>query len=243
MKKILMSAILLISLSDSVYPCFDTYLFLRRGSMVYPRNMLIVDLNNEYSFNRIGSPQNDVFMLNGNLYYGVTDEFSVQFSLGSGEKPRDDFGIDSYGIRGVYNLFSSMAGGYTLDFIAEGNGSLDGTENGMTVSIPNIFRSGELTYVLHPATRFEFGRNNISAGGHTGIFYDFNGAGIIGAGAEYMSVHGSSSAVNRMTRSELSASLFLGAKIGGSLYIQNEIAKGVSNSRDFGFALTTKVIL
>jgi hypothetical protein len=38
-------------------------------------------------------------------------------------------------------------------------------------------------------------------------------------------------------------SIFLGAKIGDRFYLQNEIAKGLANSRDIGFAITAKVIL
>jgi hypothetical protein len=243
MKKIVITIALISLFASTAYPCFDTYLFLRKGSMVYPQRSLVFDLNNEYSFNSVGAPQNDMFFLNGNIYYGIARNFSVQFSLGSGEKPRNDFKIDSYGIRGVYNLFSSEAQDYTLDVIAEHAGRFDGAENEMTFSLPNIFRSEQLTYVVHPTATYAFEDKNMTVGGHTGLFYDFNESGVIGVGAEYASVQSSSSAGQRITQSEFSASLFLGAHLGSSIYLQNEIAKGVSNSRDFGFALTTKVIL
>ena len=225
------------------YPCFDTYLFLRKGSMVYPYKSLVLELNNEYSFNNINNPQNDMFFLNGNVYYGIGKKFSLQFGIGSSDKPRNDFKIDHYGIRGVYNLFAAEASDYTLDFIAEENGKFDGLENELTISLPNIFRTNEFTYVLHPTTSYTFDSKDLTIGGHTGLFYNFDETGIMGIGAEYASVQSSSSAGQKITKSEFSASLFFGAHIGRSVYLQNEIAKGLSNSRDFGFALTTKVII
>jgi hypothetical protein len=243
MKKIVITVVLLSLFASTAYPCFDTYLFLRRGSMVYPYKSIVFDLNNEYSFNKLGSPQNDMFFLNGNIYYGVVRNFSVQFSLGSGEKPRNDFKIDSYGIRGVYNLYTSGTQDYTLDVIGEHAGRFDGVENEATFSLPNIFRFDQFTYVLHPTASYVFEDKNMTMGGHTGLFYDFNQTGVVGVGAEYASVQSSSSAGQRITQSEFSASLFLGAYLGSNIYLQNEIAKGLANSRDFGFALTTKVIL
>lgn len=243
MKKIVITIALLSLLVSTAYSCFDTYLFLRKGSMVYPYKSLVIDLNNEYSFNSLSIPQNDAFFLNGNIYYGTGRNFSVQFSLGSGEKPRNDFKIDSYGLRSVYNLYSSNIQDYTLDVIAEHRGRFDGAENEMTFSLPNIFRTDEITYVLHPTASFVFVEKDMTIGGHTGLFYTFNESGVIGMGAEYASVQSSSSAGQRLTHSEVSASFFLGAHLGRSIYLQNEIAKGLTNSRDFGFALTTKVIL
>lgn len=243
MKKFILTTVILSMFATTAYPCFDTYLFLRKGSMVYPYRSLVLDVNNEYSFNNIGTPENDMFFLNGNIYYGAARNFSIQLSLGSGEKPRNDFRIDTYGLRGVYHLYSSEVQDYTLDIIAEQVGTFDGTENEMTFSLPNIFHSDQLTYVIHPTATYTFEDKDMTIGGHTGVFYDFNQTGIIGVGAEYASVQSSSSAGQRITQSEFAASLFLGAYIGKSVYLQNEIAKGLANSRDFGFALTTKVIL
>ncbi len=242
MKKIFIIVTFLSLFANTAYPCFDTYLFLRKGSMVYPYKSLVLDLNAEYSFNSLNKPQNDMFFSNGNLYYGAVNNFSLQFSLGSSEKSRNDFKVDSYGLRGVYNLYSSNIQVYTLDVIAEYRGRFNGAENEMTFSLPNIFRTDEITYVLHPTASFMFGKNDMTIGGHTGLFYNLNETGLIGMGAEYASVQSSSSAGQRLTQSEFSASLFLGAHLGSSFYLQNEIAKGLANSRDFGFALTTKVI-
>ena len=243
MKNFVITIALLSLFVSTAYSCFDTYLFLRKGSMVYPYKSLVLDLNAEYSFNNMNNPQNDMFFSNGNFYYGVARNFSLQFSLGSGEKPRNDFKIDSYGLRSVYNLYSSNLQDYTLDVIAEQRGRFDGTENEFTFSLPNIFRTEMFTYVLHPTASYMFATKDMTIGGHTGLFYNFNETGVIGIGAEYASVQSSSSAGQRITESEFAASLFLGAHLGSSIYLQNEIAKGLANSRDFGFALTTKVIL
>ncbi|MDI6765470.1 MAG: hypothetical protein QME52_01380 [Bacteroidota bacterium] len=243
MKKIIFIVVLLSLLPTNAYPCFDTYLFLRKGSMVYPYKSLVLDLNAEYSFNSMSNPQNDMFFSNGNLYYGAAQNLSLQISLGSGEKPRNDFKLDSYSLRGVYNLYSSNVQDYTLDVIAEHRGLFNGTENELTISLPNIFQNTEITYVLHPTASFVFEEKDIAIGGHTGLFYNFNESGIIGIGGEYASVQSSSSAGQRITQSEFAVSIFLGAHLGSSIYLQNEIAKGLANSRDFGFALTTKVIL
>ncbi len=59
------------------FACFDTFLFLRKGSMVYPYRSLVLELNNEYSFNNINNPQNDMFYLNGNIYYGIIKNISL----------------------------------------------------------------------------------------------------------------------------------------------------------------------
>ena len=45
---------------------------------------------------------------------------------------------------------------------------------------------------------------------------------------------------SRIVEGEAAASLFIGAMIGENLFIQNELAKGLANSRDFGVALTIK---
>lgn len=242
MRKFFLSLAALLILSYTAYPCFDTYLFLRKGSMVYPYKSVVFELAGEYSFNRVNSPQEDMFFSNGSIYYGMAPNFSIQLSIGSGEKQRDDFKFDTYGIRGVYNVYSSLNNDYTLDLIMEHRGGGDG-EKEIEFSVPNIFRFSKLTYVLHPSVNYALKANEFTPGGHTGLFYDFNESGIIGIGAEYASVHSSSYSGHRITKSEVSASLFLGAHIGSNFYIQNEFAKGLANSRDFGFAITTKLAL
>ncbi len=75
----------------------------------------------------------------------------------------------------------------TLYFIAEENGHLDGLENELTISLPNIFRTNNFTYELHPNSSHVFEFKNLTIGRHTGVFYNFNETGIIGFGAKYAS--------------------------------------------------------
>lgn len=241
MRKIILSIVVFLILTPPAYPCFDTYLFLQKASMVYPHKSTLLELSGEYSFNRVSSPGEDMFFANGSFYYGMTKNFSVQLSLGSGEKERKDFELDTYGVRGVYNVYSSSSRLYTLDFI--GAYYRGAEESEVEFSVPNIFHISELTYVLHPSFNYTINSKEFTPGVHTGLFYGFNESGIIGVGAEYASVHSSSYAGKRITQSEVSASLFFGAYIGKNFYIQNELAKGLANSRDFGFAVTTKITL
>lgn len=234
--------VLLLSLTYTAYPCFDTYLFLKKGSMVYPYRTLIFELVGEYSINSLKALQNDSFTSIGSIYYGLAKDFSIQFTVGSDEKSRDYFKVDYYGIRGVYNLYTSHMNKYTLDVILEHRGNFTEKINEFEVSLPNIFHLSNLTYVIHPTASYGLESKDFTLGGHLGAFYTFNESGIIGIGAEYASVHSSSYAGHRLTKSEYSASVFFGAKIGERIYIQNEIAKGLANSRDIGFALTIKVI-
>lgn len=243
MKKIFFVAVQLFLLIDMTYACFDTYLFVRRGSMVYPYRSAVAEFTGEYSVNQLGAPQNDAFFSNLNFYYGLGENYSVQLSLGSSERARNEFSLDKFGLRGVYNIISSSNSDYTLDVIAQYSGERTTANNEFELSLPNIFRSDDMIYVIHPTLGYASDAKETSVGGHVGVFRNVNEQGIIGIGAEYASMFGSSYAGNRLTESEFSASLFLGAHIGNSIYIQNEIAKGLVNSRDFGFALTTKIIL
>lgn len=243
MKKIILLFWAIAFLTSTVYPCFDTYLFLKRASMVYPFKSLVLELNGEYSINSLRSPQDDAFLSTGNIYYGLLKNFSLQLSLGSDEKPRNEFKIDYYAIRGVYNLYSSFMNRYTLDITFEHRGKLNEKNNEVEVSLPNIFYVSNLVYVIHPTASYGIESKDLTLGGHAGAFYTFNEVGLIGLGFEYASTHSSSYAGQRLTKSEYSASLFLGAKIGERIYLQNEIAKGLANSRDIGFAITTKIIL
>jgi hypothetical protein len=201
-------------MTGSAFPCFDTYFFLQKGSMVYPYRSVVLDLNGEYSFNSINSPQEDMFFSNGNIYYGIANELSIQFSMGSGEKERNSFKLDTYGIRAVYNMYSSGNNNYTLDVIGEHNGGVENGEREFELSFPNIFHFEELTYVIHPKISYAVKAEEYTPGAHAGLFYDFNESGVIGV--EYASVHSSSYAGNRITQNELSASLFFGARIGNN---------------------------
>jgi len=243
MRKLILVLGVIVFLTSTAYPCFDTYLFLKRGSMVYPFRSLVLELNGEYSINSLRSPGDDSFLSMGSIYYGLWRNFSVQFSIGSDEKARDEFRIDYYAVRGVYNLYSSFMNRYTLDVIFEHRGKLTERNNEFEVSLPNIFHLSNFTYVIHPVISYGVESKDFTAGGHAGAFYTFSETGIVGVGFEYASVHSSSYAGQRLTKSEYSASLFLGAKIGDRIYLQNEIAKGLANSRDIGFAITTKIIL
>ncbi|CUU00580.1 hypothetical protein JGI1_00015 [Candidatus Thermokryptus mobilis] len=243
MKRFLFTVAILALITTTAYPCFDTYLFLKRGSMVYPFRSLVFELNGEYSINSLSLPGEDTFLSMGSIYYGLAQNFSLQFTLGSDEKVRNEFKIDYYGISGVYNLYSTLTGSYTLDLIFAHRGKLNEKSNEFEISIPNIFRASNFTYVIHPTASYGLESKEFTLGAHAGIFYTFNEIGIIGVGAEYASVHSSSYAGQRLTKSEYSTSVFFGARIGERFYLQNEIAKGLANSRDIGFAITAKVIL
>lgn len=242
MKKVISILALIVFSAYNVYACFDTYLFLKKSSLVYPHKSLVFELNGEYSINKINNPYEDSFLSNGNLYYGIAERFSMQFSLGSGEKSRDVFKLDNLGIRGVYNLFSSLNKNFTTDLILEYHGEFSDLLGDFEFSVPNIFRFSEITYIIHPTLNYNLSDKNFQVGGHTGVFYNFNDNGIIGIGAEYLSPQSSSYSGNRVTKSEFATSLFFGAHIGNKIFIQNEIAKGLANSRDFGFAVTLKFI-
>ncbi|MBU1297628.1 MAG: hypothetical protein KKB77_00545 [Bacteroidetes bacterium] len=243
MRKSLLIIATLIIINSSVYPCFDTYLFLNKGSMVYPYKSAVLELTGEYSVNQFENPHEDAFLSNGSFYYGLGEKFSFQLSLGSDEKSRDNFKLDFYSIKAVYNVHTSNLNDYTLDLMLQYRRGMNNTLDEIELSLPNIFRFSELTYVIHPVANYSVNDKNYQIGGHTGIFYDFNESGVIGFGAEYASPQSGSYAGERITKSEVAASIFLGAKIGNFLYVQNELAKGLSNSRDFGFALTAKFLI
>ena len=228
---------------NQAFACFDTYLFLKKSSMVYPKKSLVLEANGEYSFTKFKDPSEDMFFTFGNLYYGVSDRFSIQMSIGSGEKPRGEFKLDSYGIRGVYNVYTSPIRFFTVDFILEQRGMFTEQANEIEISTPVIFYGNTFTYVVHPTFNYGLNSENFTWGGHLGLFYNLSSSSLVGFGIEYASVHSSSYAGQRLTESESSTSVFFGTYLGNRLYLQNEIAKGLSNSRDIGFALTTKFII
>lgn len=243
MKKFFLTLTAFLFVIQGSYACFDTYLFLHKRSMVYPHKALLLEWMGEYSINRIKTPQSDNFISYGSIYYGAGENFSIQFSIGSDEKQRDALKVDVFGIRGVLNAYSSAVHGYNLDLAVEYRGGFNGNRSEIEVSIPNIFHFSNLTYIFHPGISYGLLDDNLQAGAHTGLFYNFNETSIIGIGAEYASPQSSSYAGNRIVDGEIAASIFIGAKIGSLLYVQNEFAKGLSNSRDFGFAVTAKFLL
>jgi len=243
MKKLFSIFVVLFLLYSSSYACFDTYLFLRKASMVYPHKSLVVELNGEYSFTRFNNPSEDMFFSMGSLYFGLAKNFSVQFSIGSGEKPRGEFNLDAYSVRGVYNIYTSSQYDYNFNLILEHRGMMNQRANEFEISTPFIYYNNDLTYVIHPTVSYGLNSEDLQIGGHLGLFYSFNQNSLVGIGAEYASVQSSSYGGQRLTQSEASASLFFGTYLGNRIYLQNEFAKGLSNSRDFGLAITTKFIL
>lgn len=243
MKKILFVLSLSFVMLSAAYSCFDTYLFVHRGSMVYPRQTSVIELLGEYSVMRVQHPGSDSFFSTASFFYGVTDRFSTQISIGSSERQRDDFRLDSYGIRGVINAYTASGASYTLDVISEYHSRFNGEEREVEISFPNIFHSGDMLFVVHPTVNHMFDANENAIGGHAGMFYNVDEKSIVGVGAEYASTFTTSFAQSKLTASELSASVFFGTHLGTGVYVQNELAKGLYNARDFGFALTTKIIL
>lgn len=243
MKKIFFIAVFMTAFHLNAFACFDTYLFLRKASMVYPYKSLVLEANGEYSFNKFNDPTQDQFFTMGSLYYGLLRNFSVQFTLGSSEKPRGEFSLDAYSIRGVYNVFTSAQNDFNFNLILEHRGMMNQKANEFEISTPFIYYNNDMTYVIHPTMSYGLNSEDLTVGGHLGLFYSFNPNSLVGFGAEYASVQSSSYGGQRLTQSEFSTSLFFGTYLGNRIYLQNEFAKGLSNSRDFGFAVTTKFIL
>lgn len=243
MKKIFLTLVIFTIFYSYSFACFDTYLFLRKSSMVYPHKSLVMELNGEYSFNNFKNPTEDMFFTMGSLYYGLAKNFSMQFTVGSGEKPRGEFGIDAYAIRGVYNIYTSQRNDYNFNLILEHRGIMNQRANELEVSTPFIYHGYNFTYVIHPTLSYGLNSEDLSVGAHLGLFHLFNENSLVGIGAEYASVHSSSYAGQRLTQSEYSTSLFFGTYLGNRIYLQNEFAKGLSNSRDFGIAITTKFLI
>ncbi len=243
MKKIILIPVIIFTLYTGANACFDTYLFLRKASMAYPYKSLVLEANGEFSFTKFSDPNQDQYFVTGSLYYGLLKNFSIQLSLGSSEKSRSEFALDAFSLRGVYNLYTSKENNYNLNLIAEYRGMFNQAANEVEFSTPLLIYNNDFTYVIHPTISYGLNSNDLMAGGHLGLFYSFDPNSLIGLGAEYASIHSSSYAGQRLTQSEFSTSLFFGTYLGNKIYLQNEFAKGLANSRDFGFAITTKLIL
>lgn len=225
-------------LTTKISACFDTYLFLEKQSMVYPKGQIVIDGAGEYLISKMQNSQLDQFTGNANIYYGFHKKFSLQVGIHSDEKHRANFSIDGYGVKGVYGIFQNLKNLYNLDMILEHHAPFDHSNVIFELSAPNIFHIRNFTFVAHPV--FGFDKSNLyELRGHGGAFYRFNQSGIIGLGAEYASSQTGNYFGRRLIDGEFGTSFFLGSKI-GTMYMQNEFIKGWKNGNDFGFATTLK---
>jgi len=229
-------------LPQTVLACFDTYVFLKKSSLVYPEGQMVMEVSGEYIIPKMKNSINDLFSGGTNLYYGISKKMSVQVGVSSSEKERSAFSIDQYGIRGVYGIVQGYRDIYNLDIVLDHAAPFDGSQINFELSTPNIFHVHNYTFVIHPVT--SFGKNvKLSVRGHGGAFYQFSNTGIIGIGAEYASGQSGSQFGQRLVKGEAGTSLFFGSQI-GSVYLQNEFIKGWGvRGNDFGFATTMKIIL
>ena len=225
---------------SSAYACFDTYIFLQRGSMVYPNGLLAIEGFAEYTVDNIHGNE-DMFLGSFNAMFGVHEKFSVQIGVLSDEKSRTSYKIDHWSVRGVYNMIDNYQDFYNLDIILEHHSPFDFEESAFEISAPSIFYLNNYSFVIHPV--LGFGRNvSNSITGHGGVFYNFNNSAIIGLGAEFESSHNSNYG-KRHVENEFAASLFFGANIGNNIYFQNELIKGLgSEAMDFGYAASMKLL-
>lgn len=242
--KIRIAILATLAVVGALTACFDTYLFLSERPMVYPKNTLAIEGFGEYSFNDMDALQGDAMLVNANAYFGISDRFSVQAGFGSAEKARNDFAIDELTVSASYNILSRHSGNYTLDGIAACANDFGGKITSFEISAPNIFHTGGLTMVAHPVFEMVAGDElKYGFGAHGGVFKSFDGKAVFGIGAEYMSGQSGPVFSDRLVEGEAATSLFFGAMLGQNFYIQNEFAKGLSNSRDFGFAATLKFLI
>jgi len=241
---ILIAVTLLLVLAPTSQACFDTYLFMQNGGMVYPYKMLCFDGSAEYVIGNYRNEEPDMFTGNMNIYYGLAKGFSVQAVFASSEKERTTFKIDDVGLRGVYSLVSGYRGLYNLDMILEHH-QAEGSRGGVyEFSLPSIWHSNSLTYVVHPVAAFGHGMN-LGVRGHGGIFHSTRNHATIGLGAEYESNQSSSNLGKRLVKGEGGTSLFFGTMLGQNVFLQNEIIKGWgpgSDKGDVGFAFTLKFL-
>lgn len=248
MKKLFLALLGVVVFVGGVYPCFDTYLFLNKSSMVYPKYKFVADTLLEYSANRIVAPEEDTFFINLNVFYGILDNFSIQVGISSKEITRSEvFEIEGFGIRGVWNVFSDRVVGdiFTIDLILEHHQGFFGKDIALEFSTPFVVYLGSFVGVVHPVFSLAGLEKEIieySIGGHCGIFYLIGNNALVGIGAEYSSAQNGSTFGSRLIEGEAGVSLFFGAKLGENVYLQNEFAKGLANARDFGMAVTLKFI-
>lgn len=229
MKKIVIILLALL-LPVAAFPCFDTFLFLNRSSMVYPSGMFAFDVLGEYTMNRMDAPGNDTLLMNLNAFYGVTKDLSVQVTLGSDEKERNMVKMDVMAVRGVLNLMRNVSGGFNMDIILEHHTSIVTAGATTEVSLPGILHLSNFTFVVHPVAGYTYEERAFEFSVHGGAFYRFGDSALIGLGSEYAG-------------GEVAASLFVGGKLGPNIFIQNEFIKGLANSKDFAVAATLKFLI
>lgn len=208
--------------------------------MVYPKGLLALEGNGEFVAQRLDQVDEDLFTGNLNAYYGVAERFSVQGSLISAEKPRTEFEVDEWAVRGVYGLYRH--GRYSLDGILEHHVAMQGGEQVTELSAPSLFRFDQITVVVHPVLALG---NHTATGarGHGGLFYAL-GNSIIGVGAEYESNQSSANLGRRLVKGEAGTSVFLGTAISRTMFWQNELIKGWgADGKDVGFAATLKILI
>ncbi|HHS50834.1 MAG TPA: hypothetical protein ENN07_06935 [candidate division Zixibacteria bacterium] len=241
--KFIRTALVIALITSGVLACFDTYLFLAERPMVYPAKTLAFDGFGEYSVNESKNPAEDEFLISFNAFYGIDGRLSLLLGGGSSEKGRGEFAFDEIWLGATYNLLSRKDGAYTLDAMAACVNNFDEKELALEISAPNIFHSRGLTLVAHPVMEVIPSEGDVSFGAHFGLFKSLDKRAVFGIGAEYMSAQSGPVFGNRIVEGETAMSLFFGAMIGKNFYIQNEFAKGLANSRDFGFATTLKFLI
>ena len=236
-----LTALVLLLVFSEAKACFDVFLFQNKGSMVYPKNTLVTEAFGEYSYNSITVPDDDSFLANGRVYYGISDKLSVQIGFGSADKPRGEFAFDEITASGTFNFVNHNNGKYTLDGILACSTNLANNSTALEISAPSIFRKKNSVFVAHPVLELlQENKFNAVVGAHAGVFRIFNNGTVFGIGAEYQSGQSGPFFSKRIVDGETAASLFFGAMLGKNLFLQNELAKGLANSRDFGFAITLK---
>lgn len=88
-----------------------------------------------------------------------------------------------FGIRGVFNAYSLQFKDHTIDLILEYRGGFQNTLGDVEFYVPNIFRTSDITCVLHPTFNYTLQEKNYQFGGHTGLFYNFSDNSVICVGA------------------------------------------------------------
>ncbi len=242
---ILIATLTLITLPQSGLACFDTYLFMQKGGMVYPLKTVAFDGNCEYTISEMRTGEPDLFTGNLNVYYGLVKGMSVQAVLTSSEKERTQFGFDEWGVRAVYSLLSQYRGVYNLDLVLEHHTAIDSWTSLFELSMPSVWQFNKFTFVAHPVGAFEQAMK-FGLRGHGGTFYRMPAGALIGVGVEYESAQSSSNLGKRLVKGEMGTSLFFGSMLGPNLFLQNEVIKGwgAGSSRgDIGFAVTLKVVM
>lgn len=246
MKRLALPLLVVLGLTSTAVParaCFDTYCFLQKQGLAYAKGLVAVETSGEYVAEDLHVAGEDAFSGAFNVYYGLGERFSMQGALASTEKGREDFRLDQWGMRGVYELVRPDGDGYHLDAILEMSSSTTDGSSTWEASAPNLWYIGNMTVVVHPVMAMTSG-GEFDARGHGGLFYSVGGVGIVGIGSEYESAQSSDHFGRRLVRGAGASSLFLGANLGPNLFLQNELIKGWgAGGSDVGFALTVKFLM